>query len=78
MTKKFIQKNMINKVASKRVLDQNAIALKTYDIYKKTADIIERAEFASGKRVSYEIAISSTMNFKINLHATYSTTAQTI
>ena len=78
MTKKSNQKSIVNKVASKRVLDQNVAAFKTYDIYKKTADIIERAEFASGKRVSYKTDASSTLDFKINLHGTYSTTAQTI
>ncbi|EKD95422.1 MAG: hypothetical protein ACD_24C00491G0001, partial [uncultured bacterium] len=30
MTKKSIQKSIVNKVASKRVLDQNAAAFKTY------------------------------------------------
>ncbi|MFH1175495.1 MAG: hypothetical protein V1698_02115 [bacterium] len=78
MTKKSHQKSIVNKVASKRVLDQNAAAFKVYDTYKKTADIIERAEFACGKRVSYKTDFSSTLNFKINLHGTYSTTAQKI
>lgn len=78
MTKKISQKSMVSKVASKRVLDQNTAAFKVYDIYKKTADIIERAEYASGKRVSYKTDMSSTLNFKINLHGIYSTTAQTI
>lgn len=78
MNKKSHQKSIVNKVASKRVLDQNAAAFKTYDVYKKTADIIERAEFASGKRVSYKTDMSSTLDFKINLYGTYSTTAQKI
>ena len=39
MTKKSYQKSIVNKVASKRVLDQNTAAFKTYDTYKKTADI---------------------------------------
>ena len=78
MTKKSHQKSIVNKVASKRVLDQNTAAFKTYDTYKKTADIIERAEFASGKRVSYKTDMSSTLDFKINLYGTYSTTAQKI
>lgn len=79
MTKKsHHQKSIVDKVASKRVLDQNATAFKTYDVYKKIADIIERAEFASGKRVSYKTDMSSTLDFKINLYGTYSTTAQKI
>lgn len=50
MTKKSHQKTIFNKVATKRVLDQNTFAFKIYNTYRKTADIIERAEFASGKR----------------------------
>lgn len=39
MTKKSHQKSIVNKVATKRVLDQNTAAFKVYDTYKKTADI---------------------------------------
>ncbi|KUK66435.1 MAG: hypothetical protein XD85_0220 [Parcubacteria bacterium 34_609] len=78
MTPKYNQKNIVSKVASKRVLDQNAAAFKTYDTYKKTADIIERAEFASGKRVSFKSDTGSTLNFEINRYGAYSTTAQKI
>lgn len=78
MTKKSNQKSIVNKAASKRVCDQNSAALKIYDTYKKVADIIERAEFASGKRVSYKTDTRTTLDFKINLYGTYSTTAQTI
>ncbi len=69
---------MVSKIASKRVLDQNIAAFKTYDTYKKTADIIERAEFASGKRVSFKSDTGSTLNFEINRYGAYSTTAQKI
>ena len=78
MTKKSIHKNMISKVTSKRVLDQNVAAFRTYDIYKKTADIIERAEFASGKRAIFKSDTGSTLNFEINRYGAYSTTAQKI
>ena len=78
MTKKSNQKSIVNKVASKRVLDQNAVAFKVYDIYKKTADIIERAEFASGKRAIFKSDTGSTLNFEINRYGAYSTTAQKI
>ena len=78
MTKKSIHKNMISKVTSKRVLDQNVAAFRTYDIYKKTADIIERAEFASGKRAILKSDTGSTLNFEINRYGAYSTTAQKI
>ena len=78
MIKKSNQKSMVNKVATKRVLGQNAAAFKTYDTYKKTADIIERAEFASGKRAIFKSDTGSTLNFEINRYGTYSTTAQKI
>ena len=78
MTKKSNQKSIVNKVASKRVLDQNTAAFKVYDTYKKTADIIERAEFASGKRAIFKSDTGSTLNFEINRYGAYSTTAQKI
>lgn len=78
MTKKSYRKSMVSKVAPKRVLDQNAAAFKIYDTYKKTADIIERAEFASGKRAIFKSDTGSTLNFEINRYGAYSTTAQKI
>ena len=78
MTKKSHQKSIINKVVSKRVLDQKTVAFKTYDTYKKTADIIERAEFAFGKRAIFKSDTGSTLNFEINRYGAYSTTAQKI
>lgn len=78
MTKKSYQKSMVSRVAPKRVLDQNAAAFKAYDTYKKAADIIERAEFASGKRVVFKLDTGSTLNFEINRYGVYSTTTQKI
>ena len=69
---------MVAKLVSRRVLDANSVALKSYGNYKKAADIIERAEFASGKRVIFKSDTGSTLNFEINRHGAYSTTAQTI
>lgn len=69
---------MVSRVATKRVLDQNAVAFKAYDTYKKAADIIERAEFASGKRVVFKLDTGSTLNFEINRYGAYSTTTQKI
>lgn len=69
---------MVGKLAPQQVLDANTVAFKSYDDYKKTADIIERAEFASGKRVTYRSPTGSTLNFEINSHGAYSTTAQNI
>lgn len=78
MTKKSHQKSIVNNIASKRVLDQNTAAFKIYDTYKKTADIIERAGFASGKRATFKSDTGSTLNFEINRYGAYSTTAQKI
>ncbi|MCL5674310.1 MAG: hypothetical protein M1501_01010 [Candidatus Omnitrophica bacterium] len=78
MIKKTSQKGMISKVATRRVLDQNVAAFRVYDTYKKTADIIERAEFASGKRVIFKSDTGSTLNFEINRYGVYSTTAHKI
>ena len=71
-------KNLVSKVASRRALDENAAAFEAYDSYRKAADIIERAEFAAGKRVIFKAGTGSTLNFEINRHGAYSTTAQTI
>lgn len=78
MTKKSQQKSIERKVAPKRVLEQNAAAFKSYDTYKKAADIIERAEFASGKRVVFKSDTGSTLNFEINRYGAHSTTTQKI
>lgn len=77
MTKKISQK-LISKVASKKVLKQNAEALKSYDDYKKTADLIDRADIALGKKLAYKAANGSTLNFDIEAYGTYSTTAHKI
>ncbi|MDP3724331.1 MAG: hypothetical protein Q8R11_01715 [bacterium] len=79
MVKQSQQKTtMMSRVAPKRVLDQNAGAMKSYDNYRKAADIIERAEFAAGKRVIFKSGIGSTLNFEINRYGISSTTAQKI
>jgi len=65
MSKKAQQKSVVRKVASKRVMDQNTIAFKAYDAYRKAADIIECAEFASGKRVIFKSDTASTFNSPI-------------
>jgi len=78
MSKKTPQKSLISRIASKSVLDKNTSAFKSYDNYRKASDIIERADFASGKRVVFKSGTGSTLNFEINRHGAYSTTAQTI
>ncbi|MBI1975856.1 MAG: hypothetical protein HYS59_02590 [Candidatus Vogelbacteria bacterium] len=77
MTKKTPQK-LINKVASKKVLKQNEEAIKSYDYYKETTDLIDRADIALGRKPSFKTATGSTLNFDIEAHGTYSTTAHKI
>jgi hypothetical protein len=71
-------KKILEHVVSRRVLDANTVALKSYGSYRKAADIIDRAEFASGKKATFRSDTGSTLNFELNRHGAYSTTAQTI
>jgi len=77
MTKKIPQK-LITKVASKKVLKQNGEAITSYDRYKETTDLIDRADIALGRKLAYKAATGSTLNFDIEAHGTYSTTAHKI
>lgn len=77
MVKKTSQK-LITKVASKKVMRQNAKALELYGGYKKTSDLIERVEIALGKKSAFKAETGSTINFKIDHHAIASTTAQAL
>lgn len=77
MTKKTPQK-LITKVASKKVLEQNAEAIKSYDYYKETTDLIDRADIALGRKPAFKAATGSTLNFEINHYGIASTTTQKI
>jgi len=74
MNQKTSQK-LISKVASKRVLDKNSEALKSYDYYKKTSDLIEKVDIALGRKPTFKADTGSTLNFEINHYGTFSTTA---
>ncbi len=71
--KKTSQK-LISKIASKKVLKQNAEALKYYGYYKKTSDLIDRADIALGRKPAFKSATGSTLNFEINQYGIASTT----
>jgi hypothetical protein len=75
--KKFSQK-LVYRVAPKKVLEKNLEALKSYDHYKKTLDLIEKVNIVLGRRPTFKIDTSSTLNFKINYYGISSTTAQKI
>ena len=77
MTKKNSQK-LMSKIASKKVLEKNAKALKSYGDYRKTADLIDRADIALGRKPAFKAATGSTLNFEINQYGIASTTAQKI
>jgi len=66
---------LISKVASKKVLKQNAEALKSYGYYKETSDLIDRADIALGRKPAFKSATGSTLNFEINRYGVASTTA---
>lgn len=78
MDKNSPKRGAMDKIAPKEVVNKNATALKAYDAYKRTADIIERADIAAGKRIVFKSSTGSAINFQIDLHGTYSTTAQEI
>ncbi len=73
MTNKSSQK-ILSKVASKKVLKQNTEALKSYDYYKETSDLIDRADIALGRKPAFKSATGSTLNFEINKYGVASTT----
>ncbi len=78
MTKKKSSQKLISRVASKKVLEKNAEALRSYDYYKKTSDLIERVDVALGRKATFKTDTGSTLNFEINHYGVSSTTAQKI
>lgn len=75
---KSTQSEVISKVASKKVLRQNAEAFKSYDYYKKTSDLLDRVDIALGRKQAFKVTTGSTLNFEINHYGASSTTAQKI
>jgi len=72
---KKISQKLLSRVASKKVLKQNAEALKSYGYYKETSDLIDRADIALGRKPAFKSATGSTLNFEINKYGVASTTA---
>jgi len=73
MRQKTPQK-LISKVVPKKVLDKNSEALKSYDYYKKTSDLIEKVNIALGRKPTFKTDTGSTLNFEINYYGAQSTT----
>jgi hypothetical protein len=76
--RKTISKKLLSKVASKKTLKKNEKAIKSYDAYKETADLIERVDVALGRKAAFKAATGSTLNFEVDQHGVASTTAQKI
>ncbi len=70
MTKK---KTTTQQVFSKKVKNANKKAFESFDFYKKTIEIMDRADIAMGRKTTYESAQSSTLNYKTNIYG-YSST----
>jgi len=58
---------------SKQQKDANKKAFESFDFYKKTVDIMDRANIAMGRKTSYTSVQSSTLNYKTNIYG-YSST----
>lgn len=78
MPKKSRREGLISKAVSKRVLDSNSIALRSYGYYKKTSDLIERTDYALGRKPNFKANTGSTLSSEVNLDAVCSTTAEEI
>lgn len=69
---------LVTKVASKKVLEQNQEALRSYDRYRETTDLIDRIDIAMGRKPAFKTATGSTFNFEVDQYGVASTTAQKI
>ena len=60
--KKILTTTFLNK----DVVEKNQVAIEIVTYYSKVAEIIERTRFAMGKKVSFKVSTSSTINEKLN------------
>ena len=51
---------------NKDVVEKNQVAIEIVTRYSKAADIIERTRYAMGKKASFKVSNSSTINEKLN------------
>ena len=77
-TAKKSSQKLISTVASQRVLKQNAEALKSYDYYKKTSDLLDRIDIALGRKQSLSVCTGWTVNHGTGQYGVSSTAAQKI
>lgn len=64
---------LTTKLLAKEILDKNQSALDIVDYYSKVTDIIERTYLAMGKKQSFRISSSSTINEKLKSNVFSST-----
>jgi hypothetical protein len=72
--KNYTSQKVMAIVASKKVIEQNVEALKSYDFYKETSDLVDRIDIALGRKPTFKVATGSALNFEINQHVIASTT----
>ena len=78
MSGNYKHKKLIEEMLSQEVLESNDFALRIYDSYRKTFDIIERTNYALGRKPVFKLNIGSTLNCKVDINANVSTTTQKI
>ena len=61
------------KLLSKETIEKNKTALEIVDFYTKVSDIIERTHIAMGKKASFRVTSSSTINEKLKTNVFSST-----
>jgi hypothetical protein len=76
--KQKLHQKVIEKAVPKEALKKNATALEFYEEYKKTSDLIDRANFAMGRKAAFKTETGSTIHFEINQHGIASTTTEKI
>ncbi len=57
---------LTTKLLKKEVIDKNKSAIQIVADYFKVADIIERTRLAMGKKATFKVSTSSTINGKLN------------
>jgi hypothetical protein len=67
------KKVSINALLPKKIVNKNKTAIKSFNLYKEMADILERAYLASGRKPSYQTNTGSTLKAQVNLHGISST-----
>jgi hypothetical protein len=64
---------LTTKLLKKEIIDKNECAIRIFSDYIKVIDIIERTYVAMGRKATYKVINSSTVNGKFNPHVLAST-----